>query len=445
MTNNYEIGVLGDAMIDEYYSIDMKGISPEFPIPTMSSLDDTPLRFPGGAANVANQFKHFKDVDVFLISFLDSFFIELFSKKLNLDYSLKIDGFLPVKKRFYSSDIPIFRWDVEKKFFGLKDIRKSILDLINLLDSLKKNLNALIISDYDKGTVSLLDKRYIDKNLLTVVDSKSQFVEKWFDCDIFKSNFKEAKAISGAKTPEAAANYILSLISCKNVVITNAEKGVVVANKQGVTNIDPDSSIDAKSVVGAGDCFTAMLTYFFLQGYSIEDSSYYAWKAGNKYVQRMYNTPLCPSDLIEDKIVKNPKDLKNRDFKLVFTNGCFDLIHSGHIDNLKFARSQGDKLVVALNTDDSISKIKVGRPIQCLEDRAKILSSFNFVDFVVFFDEETPIKVIEEIRPDILVKGSEYGLDEIVGSHTIKQVVTFPMVEGKSTTNLIERIKGENQ
>ncbi len=116
-------------------------------------------------------------------------------------------------------------------------------------------------------------------------------------------------------------------------------------------------------------------------------------------------------------------------------------MHNGHIETLKFARSKGDKLVVALNDDESVARLKPGRPVQSLQDRINILSSFDFIDYIVSFSEDTPLEVIGKISPDVIVKGSEYGFHQIAGSDIIKEVFTFPMIDGLSTTNLIEKIK----
>ena len=121
-------------------------------------------------------------------------------------------------------------------------------------------------------------------------------------------------------------------------------------------------------------------------------------------------------------------------------NGCFDVLHAGHLELLKFAKTQGDKLVVAVNSDTSVAAIKPGRPFVCLKDRMAMLASLEFVDYVVSFNETTPLTIIEEVKPDILVKGAEYEQEKVVG-YGIVEVVLAPMTEGLSTTNLIEKIK----
>lgn len=142
-----------------------------------------------------------------------------------------------------------------------------------------------------------------------------------------------------------------------------------------------------------------------------------------------------------NKLKKIIKNLKKNNKKIVFTNGCFDIIHLGHIKLLKKAKSLGDILVVGLNTDESVRKLKgPNRPINPQRDRAEILDSIKYVDYVVLFNEDTPYKLITEIKPDIVVKGADYQTKEIVGWGIVPKVVRFKIVKGKSTTNIISKI-----
>lgn len=140
------------------------------------------------------------------------------------------------------------------------------------------------------------------------------------------------------------------------------------------------------------------------------------------------------------------KDIKSNGKKIVFTNGCFDIIHAGHVDYLKKARELGDVLIVGLNTDDSVKRIKgAGRPVNNQDDRSIVLDSLRFVDFVVLFNEDTPYNLILEIKPDILVKGGDYTIETIVGADIVLgnggRVITIPLTAGKSTSGLIEKIR----
>jgi D-beta-D-heptose 7-phosphate kinase/D-beta-D-heptose 1-phosphate adenosyltransferase len=437
----FNIGVVGDAMVDEYYSVKIKGISPEFPIPVMQSVDPAPRICPGGAANVANQFRYFKDFKVKLVSFIDDYFERSFSSLIDTDFCKSIETHIPIKRRFYSDGFPTYRWDLESQDYGLgTEIKSRCLDLHEGFFSNYKSFDCIIISDYGKGVFNLDGLNYIPKDVLTIVDSKSFCVDKWYGCTIFKPNLKEAIEISGKSNAVDAGNWIRSRIKCQYVVITNAANGVTIVSKDGHQEITPDSLPKAVSVIGAGDCFTAMLAASLLNGNDIFDAANFAWRAGCKYVQKEYNSPIVPVELLDSKFVEDPTLLSSRNFKLCFTNGCFDLIHRGHIENLKFAKSKADRLVVALNDDESISRLKPGRPIQSLKDRISILSSLEFIDYIVSFSDNTPYSIIEKIRPDVLVKGDEYSFNEIIGSDIVKEVFAFPMVNGLSTTSLIGKV-----
>lgn len=442
MAESFSICVFGDAMVDEYYSVKIKGVSPEFPIPAMHSLDSIPRVCPGGAANVANQFLYFGNVNPFLASFVDEYSKKCFvNGSINIDFCKNIPTSVPIKRRFYSDGFPTYRWDIEKDNYGLgSEVQIHCMDLYNKVFSNTSKFDAIIFSDYGKGVFSPDNFNYIPKDLLTVVDSKSECIDKWFGCTVFKPNLKEAIRISGKTNAVDAGNWIRSRIKCNHVVITNADRGVTIVSQDSVKELGPLCCHDAVSVIGAGDCFTSILTLSLLEGRNIEEASYRAYKAGSIYVQNKYNKPITPLDLLENKYIEDPHLLSNRNFKLVFTNGCFDLLHNGHIQNLKFARSKGDKLVVALNNDKSVSRLKPGRPIQCLEDRISIISSLDFVDYVVSFSEDTPLQIINKINPDVLVKGDEYSFDQIVGSDIIKESFSFPMVSDLSTTGLVSRI-----
>jgi len=140
------------------------------------------------------------------------------------------------------------------------------------------------------------------------------------------------------------------------------------------------------------------------------------------------------------KLKKIVSKIKLQNKKIVFTNGCFDIIHTGHIKILHKAKSLGDILIVGLNTDNSVKRLKgPNRPINKQQDRVIVLNSIKFVDYVVLFDEDTPLKVIEQLKPDVLVKGGDYKLKDIVGYGIVPKIVRIKLVKGKSTTELIDK------
>lgn len=468
-----KVGVVGDAMVDEYFNVKVKKISPEFPIPVMHTDTDQSENYPGGAANVSYQFKYF-NVSANLIAFTDRTANLCFNQRgVNTALCLDIDPFslhglfrrIPRKRRFYSNDFPTYRWDVEQANYGLMDeLEKKCFELYEKAQEVAENFDVIIFSDYDKGVMSKYMDLLIPEVPISIVDPKSGDIDRWRGCTIFKPNLQEALALSGCSTVNAAGMYLLDKLKCEAVIITQAGSGVTVFDHYsptfgvhddgGIYEIRPTQKLPpAESVIGAGDCFTAFLAMAMARGMGIRKSAEVAWHAGSMYVRNRHNTPISRVDLVNvfdpamSKILVGCPETyigpKVRDYKLVFTNGCFDLLHAGHLETLRFAKSQGDKLVVAVNSDESVAKLKPGRPFVSMANRIKLLAALEYVDFVVWFDDDTPLDLIKRIQPDVLVKGAEYQAENIVGYGIVKEVVTAPMVNGLSTSKLIEKIKSQ--
>ena len=446
-----KVGVVGDAMLDEYFNVRVKKISPEFPIPVMHSDTDESDDFPGGAANVAYQFKNF-NAKVNLISFTDAAAdTSLRLKGINTALCLDIFTRIPRKRRFYSDDFPTYRWDVEQHHYGLgSDLDKKCFELYAKAQQCAENFDVLIFSDYDKGVFSKYLDLLIPECPISIVDPKSGDVDRWHGCTIFKPNKQEALNLSGCNTVNEAGLYLLNKLKCEAVIITQAGQGVTVFDDCGIYEICPTEKLPpAESVIGAGDCFTAFLAMSLGYRMKIREAAEIAWRAGSLYVKNKHNKPLSRRDILytfdptAHKIINTHPELifQNRKYKLVFTNGCFDILHAGHLESLRYARSLGDKLVVAVNTDESVAKNKPGRPFVSLDDRMALLAGLEFVDFVIPFSEPTPLEIIKRIKPDVLVKGGEYKKEDIVGYGIVKEVVTAPMIPGLSTTNIFQKIK----
>jgi D-beta-D-heptose 7-phosphate kinase/D-beta-D-heptose 1-phosphate adenosyltransferase len=458
--NKAKIAVVGDLMIDEYYHVDVSGISPEFPIARMvSGQDISDVKMLGGAGNVCNQFLFF-DEYVSFFGFADKESESLLNVcNIGLGISLlEGDERVPVKKRFYNGQFPICRWDVEKRNCGIdiKDLwkRQKVIQA-----NFKKYLSSfgspsvIIFSDYDKGVFSdnscnaqwWLDSVRSEESI-TIVDPKKGPLEKWHGCSVFKPNMKEAQDLSGLFRWEEQCDFFQSKLECQAVVITQGGEGVVGKVGPKLFQYSPIRKICPDSVIGAGDCFVAFLAMGLAHGMDIQDSVEVAYEAGAIYVQRKHNMSVSPYELlahIDPEFAKFYVPSKNRDYKLVFTNGCFDILHEGHLSTLRKAKTFGDKLVVAVNSDNSVRSIKgPNRPIISCKERMKMLAGLECVDFVVEFDDETPYNIIREIQPDVLVKGSDWA-DNVVGSDIVSEVYTLPLIEGRSTSNIILKIKSE--
>lgn len=436
------IHCVGDAMVDEYYTVKVNRISPEFPMPIMSSESDRPIRRPGGVANVAYQLKHFNARPT-LICLPDKKAEKVFAEHGLYQWcqTSDISAKLPIKKRFLDNGIQVVRYDIEVPLCGLSE------DSINFYHSLYEEtvgLNAVrpdvvIFSDYNKGF--FWDCGWRPANIYPyskiIVDPKKGPISKWKGCTVFKPNAKEAEELSGKRNWKEQAKLFQNELECEAVVITCGGEKVAGIWKNEFFYHTADKKVEVESVVGAGDCFCAVLALAIGHGFNPIDASKIAFEAGSIYVQHKMNGPVCPAELSPDGIVE-PEDLANRNFKLVFTNGCFDILHEGHMQTLKFAKSKGDKLVVALNSDASIKRIKdINRPIVPLQQRMAVLANIRHVDFVVYFEEDNPLEVIKKIKPDVLVKGGDYKIEEIIGADIVPEVYRAPIVEGLSTSTIL--------
>jgi len=442
------IGVMGDAMIDQYFSIEVNKISSEFPIVCFLSKDTLPSAvFPGGAANTAFQLKNF-NVAVYLSCFYDEPAEAIFwSDGVDLSRSIKVDSCIPIKKRFYDGGFPVFRWDVENVEKYTQSNINTLIEKCCLPGSLIPNCDLLILSDYDKGLFNCDNFNLLtQQNLIpTIVDPKGENILKWKGCTVFKPNQEEANKLSGKKDWKSQCKYFHNTINCQSVVITREGEGVVgsylIDDQIEYFEFKADVKNNVVSVIGAGDAFTSILGLALVHNFSLLDSVKIAFYAGSIYVSKKYNTPITEEELlrlkdpIKSKFMMPPKE---RDYKLVMTNGCFDFgLTSAHVEFLQEAKSLGDKLVVAINSDESVRKLKgEDRPVMSLEERMKVVAGLESVDFVVSFDEQTPLELIQSIAPNLVVKGGEYKREDIVG-YGIVPTMSCKLYDGKSTTDKI--------
>ena len=432
-------------MVDEYFEVKVNRISPEFPMPIMTSTRARPISRPGGSANVAYQFKHF-NVDTTLFCFWDVNAFEVFKQHgLTVDCAWGSPCCLPIKRRFLDGSVQIIRHDIETKDCGY-----AYKDLISNLDRFRDAIlgqpkpDVAVLSDYNKGffVSSHTTAQFLDyyKDVVTIVDPKKGPVEKWEGCTIFKPNSKEAVELSGGLTCwREQSTFFKEKLGCEAVVITFGGERVAGMWKDEFFEYRPTRPVHVESVIGAGDCFAAFFAMAIGHKFTVAEAADIAWNAGAVYVQANKNRPIIPAEVSWDGIVE-PEELANRDFHLAFTNGCFDLLHEGHLNTLRFAKSKGDKLVVALNSDASIKRLKgEGRPVKPLDQRMSVMAALDMVDFVVSFDEDTPQQVIEKIRPDALIKGSDWETGTIVGADIVPEVYRAPILEGLSTTNFLRQ------
>lgn len=440
-----EIHCVGDAMVDIYHDVDIDRISPEHPVPVMKSEGD-PVRLPGGAANVAYQFKHL-NANIRLICYADTDAMVLYSKLgIPIRAAFPEDMQVPLKTRFLSGGKQITaRLDQEKPSYGLA---QEELDMFSehLMELMARDPlpEVAVLSDYDKGLFASEKMRPFDlyrEKTITIVDPKKGPFEKWEGCTIFKPNAKEAKELTGYSDWRVQVEFLQNRLGCQAVVITQGSNGIVGLDRNEIFEYRPVDRGPARNVTGAGDCFAAFFATGVAHGFSVKESAQIACEAATAYVHQDMGIPLSPADLCLDKIVR-PWDLRRRGFRLVFTNGCFDVLHQGHLETLKFAKSKGERLVVAVNSDESVRRLKgQGRPVVPLQHRMAVLAALEYVDYVTCFEEETPLEALLACRPEVLVKGGDYDAEDILGRDFVEEVHLAPLVPNAHSSDFIARSK----
>lgn len=445
------IAVVGDCILDAYYSVRVDRISPEFPIQVLHSLSDSPHISPGGAACVAHQASHF-NVNCVLFGCLDEASEQQLSKyKFSVRSGRLVDGHIPIKRRLYDGNHALTRWDIEAPNYGASNIVEARAEVVEKFEEYLSfnKVDVVILTCYGKGLFTPENcQKFIgicrEYNIPTVVDPKDGPVEKWCGCTVFKPNEKEAEKLSGTNTNQAAV--LRDILDCRDVVITHGGKcadGIYDFNKP--FSCEAKKNLEVMSVIGAGDVFSMALSMCLARGFEIPEAVQLAYCAGAVYVTNKYNKPITPYELhkfidpIGAKILTESKLPVSG--KIVFSNGVYDICHSGHLQTLEFAKNKGDYLVVGVNSDASVRRLKgKTRPILSLEQRMRMLASLQMVDFVVPFDEDTPYELIQKLgKINVLVKGGDYSVDTIIGADLVDEVYTCPLVPDISTTRLIEK------
>lgn len=437
----HNIAVVGDTMIDENFNIKTERINPEFPMLIFDDMNLSEKKL-GGAGNLAVQLKYLKS-KVHLYGCKNDEFDSLVLQQDHINnLSIKVND-IPIKRRFYSGFFPVGRWDLEKPNYGNQDVFSD--RIFSYL--YEKKYDAVIFSDYAKGVFNKIPN-FSKISGLKVVDPKNGPLEKWIGVDVFKPNYKEAKALTGENDPFIQCKKIKDILNC-NVVITVGGEGVYysIKNDDVVYKFEINENIViVANVIGAGDCFCAYLTKCLLMGFNLHKSVEYAYRAGKEYVKQWSMNAISPWDLLEDneKINLIPQAFADRNFKLMFTNGVFDFgLTASHVSYLNDIKNFNGRLLVALNSDDSVKKNKGElRPILSLEERIKIVSSLKFVDYVLSFNEETPLEIIKKCKPDFIFKGGDYKKEDVIGKE-YAEVIVLNKYNYKSTTDKIRNLESQ--
>jgi D-beta-D-heptose 7-phosphate kinase/D-beta-D-heptose 1-phosphate adenosyltransferase len=456
--------VFGDVILDKYIMGSIDRISPEAPVPVLRPSNEE-IRL-GGAANVALNLSSL-GIKATLIGVTgkdgDSRVVNELLKKNKIKIALRKSLHPTISKtRLLSAQQQILRIDEEENFS--EEDWKFTLELFYKHISLN-DVSALVLSDYGKGTLkdtALLIKKAKAKGKIVLVDPKGKDFSKYKGADIITPNLSEFEDVVGRVGSEAdltkKGKALIKALNLNALLITRGPEGMtLLQNKKGkVLRSDfPTQARDVFDVSGAGDTVIAALAGGLAGGFDLGDSIRMANIAAGIVVAKLGTATVTPQEinpflekekpyLTLEEVGPYKDDLKDSNKKIVFTNGCFDILHAGHVEYLEKAKALGDKLIVGINSDSSVSKLKgKNRPINKLIHRAKVLSSLRCVDKVVMFDENTPLKLIKTLQPDLLVKGGDYKVKDIVGYKEVTgcggSVVTIPLVKGLSTTKILDQ------
>jgi D-beta-D-heptose 7-phosphate kinase / D-beta-D-heptose 1-phosphate adenosyltransferase len=461
-----KILVIGDLMLDHYIHGICDRISPEAPVPVVSKTEEN-YRL-GGCGNVVNNLISLGGITgmVSVIGCDDSGLklrndlnsLELF------DLILIEDERRPttIKTRILADNHQILRLDEEVS----TPIDSNITNkLINKIDLIISQYDAVVISDYAKGVITreLLDfvlKKCNQNSIISVIDPKGQDFSKYSKADFITPNKKELQSVcdwsinegDGLKT---ALIHLKTNFKIKNPVVTLSSEGVAYLDQDEAIVKLPAEAKEVADVTGAGDTFIAALAIEIIRSKNKRTSINYANKAASLVVSKIGTSVVTQDEINEycrfsilnfefDKRLLETilLGLRTRNQRIVFTNGCFDILHRGHLKLLNDSASFGDFLVVGLNSDESVKILKGNdRPINKQDDRAYNLISLKAVDIVILFSQETPKELIQFINPDILVKGGDYSAIEIIGSEFANEVKIVPLENGFSTTEIIKKIR----
>ncbi len=458
--------VVGDVMLDRYWHGASSRISPEAPVPVVkiSQKDDRP----GGAANVAlNMAALGAQVSLVGVVGADEAgeILQQRLKAAGINASLQIATDSPTitKLRVTSRHQQLLRMDFEEKFHS-----QDVNQIFNKTRHQLTQVNLLILSDYAKGTLQDCQSLIAlakSVGVPVLVDPKGNQFELYKGATLLTPNLLEFENVVGPCRDEATlvakGNLLMERLSLDSLLITRGEHGMTLLRRNQPELHLPARAREVFDVTGAGDTVIATLAASLSTGLDLPHSVALANLAAGIVVGKQGTAVVSVPELrraiiseqgvergvvSEDQLLMALEDARASGEKIVFTNGCFDIIHAGHVGYLDDARKQGDRLIVAVNGDASIKRLKgEGRPINTLDRRMTVLAGLGSVDWVVSFDEDTPERLLRRLKPDVLVKGGDYKEDQVVGADLIKsyggEVKVLSFFDNCSTTSIVNRIR----
>lgn len=464
--SSLSILVIGDVMLDRYWQGSCNRISPEAPVPVVKkNAVDNRL---GGAANVANNLARL-GIKTHLLGIIGNDEEGICFKALMSDAGIENQCIESpssntiTKLRLVSQNQQLLRVDSEESF-SATDQELLLQAALNNLD----NQSAVIISDYDKGSIPL-PQALIEKanalNIPVVIDPKGSNYQKYQGATTITPNLSEFETVVGHCKDEfelfEKGAQLREALNLDSLLITLSEKGVAIIKKDTPPARIPTKAREVFDVTGAGDTVIALIATGLGAQYSIEDAvalgnigaGIVVGKLGTSFVTKEELIIATPQQedinhhiLSKEQLPFVVKSLKDQGKRIVMTNGCFDILHPGHVRYLQQAASLGDYLIIVVNDDNSVKRLKgESRPVNNLDARMQMLASIKGVSWVTSFEEDTPIEVINTVMPDVLVKGGDYIAEELVGYKEVTEnggtVAILPFKDGFSTTKLIEKIQ----
>lgn len=467
------VACVGDLMVDRFVYGDVSRVSAEAPVPVLARSRE--LMMLGAAGNVARNVAALGG-EVSLVGLIGDDnegkeALRLVGEEAGVEGYLVTDAARPttLKTRFVSSGQQLLRvdWETTRPVTGEVEQR-----LVRTIRDSAKDAGAILLSDYGKGVVTeaviaACREAAAESGGKLVVDSKARSFARYGAVDMIKPNAAELGHATDLPTEtdeqvEVALRRALDLWEAKAILVTRASKGISLALRGQPVRHFPTVAREVFDASGAGDTTLAALGLALAAEVPIEHAVAFAQLASGVAVGKVGTATVSPDELIEaalsahmapaeakvastQRMIDEVARWRAKGLKVGFTNGCFDILHKGHVAYLAQARAWCDRLIVGLNSDESVRALKGdGRPVNDLESRALVLAGLGSIDLVVPFEEETPLKLIEAARPDVLVKGADYAESEVVGGDLVKgwggQVKLAEIVEGYSTTAAIARM-----
>jgi len=463
--------VVGDLMLDRYLWGAVERVSPEAPVPVVRL--DHKTHVAGGAANVAANLRALGcEVSIAGLVGADEDGRQLLD--LLQTSGIETAAILSTpdrpticKTRILGGRQQMLRVDIEKSGELSPELQERLLSGI---EAQVAGCSAIVLSDYGKGLLresvcQAIIRRGHELSIPTFVDPKGLHYEKYSGCDVISPNRLELAAATS--TDHGDLELLLQRgvqlrrdLKIGHLVVTLGELGITLLEPSGVHRF-PALAREVFDVSGAGDTVIATLSASVASGLPLHEAIRLANLAAGIVVGKLGTVPITREELLAklaahgetsqgekicsaETLLKRVAQWRVAGQRIVFTNGCFDLLHVGHLALLEQAKREGDCLIVALNTDRCVRALKgAGRPIISEDARARIVAALPSVDAVVLFDEETPLNLICAVQPHVLVKGGDYSEEEVVGANEMKswggKVVLIPLVEGSSTTEILKR------